>query len=481
MYIDAKMVQEIAVVGAGPAGLTAAYQLAKAGAQVEVFEGSHAVGGMARSFPLWGQIVDLGPHRFFSSDPRVNRLWLEVLGTDYEMIGRLTRIYYNQTFFHYPLKPLNALAGLGPASAAACVASYAWARIRPPSDTSGFDNWVVSRFGRRLFEIFFKSYSEKLWGIGCDELDSDFAAQRIKKFSLSEAMKSALGLGRSRQHKTLVDEFAYPRLGAGMLYERMAEKVTALGGNIHLGAPVQSVLPSRIGAERPALVLADGTKKSFDHVISTMPLTLLVERMGAPTQILEHARALRFRNTILVYLRITAEALFPDQWIYIHAKELSTGRVTNFSNWSGGIRNAERDTILCLEYWCYDDDAIWQEDDSALVDLATREILQTGLVKAEQVTAGHVLRVPKCYPVYSRGYKEHLKPVEQFLSGITGITAIGRYGAFKYNNQDHSILMGILAAENITGAACHDLWSLNTDYEYQEASRITATGLKLSA
>lgn len=478
--INVKTRRKIAVIGAGPAGLTAAYQLAKSGIEVEVFEAGQSVGGMAKSFPLWGQIVDLGPHRFFSSDPRVNRLWLEVLGSDYEMISRLTRIYYNRTFFHYPLKPINALVGLGPIEAVSCVASYAWSKVRPPKDTAAFDDWVISRFGQRLFEIFFKSYSEKLWGIQCDQLDSDFATQRIKKFSLFEAIKSALHLNQVGRHKTLVDEFAYPRLGAGMLYERMAEEVIALGGRINFDTPIHSVTPGNTDVDRPKLIMTNGSERSFDHVISTMPLTLLVERMSAPAKILEHSRSLRFRNTILVYLRVTAEFLFPDQWIYIHAKELRTGRVTNFRNWSEGIRKGEKDTILCLEYWCYDKDPIWQQNEQALINLATREILETGLLKSGQIAAGHVLRVPKCYPVYSRGYKKHLKPVEEFLSSISGITAIGRYGAFKYNNQDHSILMGLLAAENVTGVGCHDLWALNTDYEYQESSRITSTGLQFS-
>lgn len=474
------MTQSVAVVGAGPAGLTVAYQLAKAGISVEVFEAGIAVGGMARSFPLWGQIVDLGPHRFLSSDPRVNRLWLEVLGRDYDMVSRLTRIYYSQTFFHYPLQPFNALAGLGVIKAALCVASYAWSRINPPADTSSFDGWVVSRFGRRLYEIFFKSYSEKLWGIPCEQLDADFASQRIKKFSLLEAIKSAAKMERRGKHKTLADEFAYPREGAGMLYERMREKIAAMGGRIHLNAPVEAVFPGTLGTEDPKISFAGGASKSFDHVVSTMPITQLVARMGAPPDVLEHARSLRFRNTILVYLRIAGESLFPDQWIYIHSRGLRTGRVTNFRNWSPGICKGEPDTILCLEYWCYDDDAVWKAEDRDLIDLATREIVSTSLVQEGRVIAGHVLRVPKCYPVYSRGYKQHLKPVEEYLSSCAGITAIGRYGSFKYNNQDHSILMGLLAAENISGVGQHDLWELNTDYEYQESSRITSTGLQLA-
>ena len=472
------MPKKIAVVGAGPAGLTAAYQLAKMGAAVEVFEADSRVGGMAKTIDLWGQRVDFGPLRFFSSDPRVNRLWVEVLGTGYEMVARLTRIYYRKTFFHYPLKPLNALARLGLSEAVNCLASYARARISPPPDTSTFEGWVVSRFGRRLFEIFFKSYSEKLWGIACSEIDADFAAQRIKNFSLLEAIKSALGPRKGAKHKTLVDEFAYPRLGAGMLCERMAQRIVDMGGTIRLGAKVMSISRSGAGGKAVQVELSDGTVTAYDHVVSTMPLTILVEQLNAPQEVLAHARSLRFRNTILVYLCVDAESVFPDQWIYIHAKELRTGRVTNFRNWSSGIRNGSKETILCLEYWCYDEDQIWQETSETLVEIATREIGSTGLVRREQVKKGHVVRVPRCYPVYARNYRAALGPVEQFLSGVPGITPIGRYGAFKYNNQDHSILMGLLAAENIAGGARHDLWSLNTVYEYQEACRITATGLQ---
>ena len=471
--------KKVAVIGAGPAGLTAAYELAKRGIRVDVYEAETKVGGMAKSIELWGQFVDLGPHRFFSSDPRVNRLWLDLIGSEYEMINRLTRIHYNNTLFNYPLNPLNALSGLGAPEAMRCVLSYAMAQMRPPSDLSTFENWVVSRFGRRLFEIFFQSYSEKLWGIPCDELDSDFAAQRIKKFSLFEAIKAAFIPDRTGKHKTLADEFAYPRRGAGMLYERMAERIAEMGGTLCLGTKVNSVRPAAPDVGSPEIDV-DGVRKKYDHVISTMPITRLVAQMNAPEAVQGHARALKFRNTILVYLRVAAENLFPDQWIYIHSRELKTGRVTNFRNWSLDIQNARPETILCLEYWCYDHDAVWREDQQALIELATSEIGQAGFVTKEAVLEGHVLRIPKCYPVYFRGYKDRLKPVQQFLSGIGDITAIGRYGAFKYNNQDHSILMGLLAAENISGEASHDLWALNADYEYQEASRITATGLQIT-
>ena len=464
----------VAVIGAGPAGLAAAYSLATRGMPVDVFEAGPSVGGMARTIPLWGQLVDLGPHRFFSTDPRVNRLWLEVLGGDYRMVSRLTRIYYNGRFFLYPLKPGDALRGLGIIEAVRCVSSYGQARLFPPADTSTFEGWVVSRFGHRLFNIFFKSYSEKLWGIPCGDLDADFAAQRIKKFSLSEAIKAALKPLPSQAHKTLVDEFAYPVLGAGMPYERMARRIGEIGGRVHLRQAVRALQPAGGGWQ---LRLADGSLHGFDHVISSMPITLLLEAMSAPETVMHHARARRFRNTILVYLRVAAESPFPDQWVYVHSTRLKTGRITNFSNWVPSIGQGQTDTILCLEYWCYPEDGLWSERDGDLITMATDEIYQSGLIPPATITDGHVVRVPRCYPVYARGYKSHLKPVEDFLSEQHGLTAIGRYGAFKYNNQDHSILMGLLAAENIADGAGHDLWALNTDYEYQEASRITATGL----
>src|SRR5579864_7555731 len=260
----------VAIIGAGPAGITAAYQLVKSGIRTEVFEAAPSVGGLARTIDLWNQKVDLGPHRFFSSDPRVNKVWLEVMGEDYEMVNRLTRIYYKGRFFYYPLKPFNALANLGVLEAMRCMTSYGVQRFRRCNEQDCFEEWVVRRFGRRLFEIFFKTYSEKLWGISCKDLDADFAAQRIKKLSLIEAAKNALNFGRQK-HATLVDRFAYPHQGTGSVYERMAARVEAGGGAVFVKRPVKKVL--REGRRVTGLELADGTREAFDHVISTMPLT----------------------------------------------------------------------------------------------------------------------------------------------------------------------------------------------------------------
>lgn len=467
----------VGIIGAGPAGITAAYQLAKGGAHVEVFEAGDSVGGLCRTIDLWGQKVDLGPHRFFSQDQRVNDVWLDVVGPDYHMVDRLTRIYYQDRFFHYPLKPGNALWNMGLGNAARCMTSYLKERFRPSAHgAETFESWVVSRFGRRLFEMFFKSYSEKLWGIPCDQLDADFAAQRIKKFSLGEAIKAALGIGGAG-HKTLVDQFAYPTGGTGMVYERMAQRVRALGGAVHCNAPVRRLI--HFDGQVKGIELIDGHIEPFDHVISTMPLTLLVKGLGdLPAEVQRGVEQLRFRNTILVYLNVDRTDLFRDQWLYVHSPELGTGRVTNFRNWAPEICGNSPTSILCLEYWCYDEDAIWKESEQKLIERASQEIRATGLIGDANILDGHVQRIRRCYPVYSQGYKKHLLPVVSHLREYENLQVIGRYGAFKYNNQDHSILMGVLAAENLLRGADHDLWGVNTDSDYQEAATVAKAGLE---
>ncbi|MEL7529910.1 MAG: FAD-dependent oxidoreductase [Bacteroidota bacterium] len=468
---------KVAIIGAGPAGLTAAYQLSKeSGIDLTVYEASAQVGGLSRSLELWGERVDLGPHRFFSSDRRVNELWLEVVQKDYVIIDRLTRIFYKDRYFHYPLKAFDALQKLGIFEAARCVLSYGQEKLSPTPLNGSFENWVVHRFGRRLFEIFFKTYSEKLWGITCQDLDADFAAQRIKKLSLWEAVKNAINEGRGNQHKTLVDQFAYPTHGSGMVYERMAEAIVANGGTLYLNRPVHKAIMK--DGKITGLELEDGSIEEYDHVVSTMPLSLLVSRLlEAPDSIKEAAKALKFRNTILVYLEVEGAEHFPDNWLYVHSDNLEMGRITNFSNWLPNEKRAH--SILTLEYWCYPEDARWSENDNSLIELAKKEIRETGLIGEAKIKQAMVYRIPKCYPVYKKGYKNQLEPIEAYLKSLPNLSVIGRYGAFKYNNQDHSILMGLFAAENIISNQKHDLWGINTDYEsYQEEAIITETGLQ---
>lgn len=470
--------RRVAVIGAGPAGLTAAYVLAKKGVAVDVYEASPFVGGMARSIEMWGQTVDIGPHRFFSSDPRVNALWLDVIGTDYRMVNRLTRIFFRNKFYYYPVKAGNALKNLGLFEAIRCLVSYMWQRLKPGRNDLGetFESWVIARFGKRLYRHFFKTYSEKLWGVSTSDLDSDFASQRIKKLSLGETVKNALFGGGAEKHKTLVEQFAYATGGTGQVYERMSDYVKNHGGNVYLGTPVDSLITSDETVQ--GIKLASGELREYDEVISSMPITLLVGRLpNVPPEVEKASKSLRFRNTVIVYLQVDARNIFPDNWIYIHSAELRTGRITNFRNWVPDITNGKPEAILAMEYWCFDEDDFWHWDDTRYVELAREEIVKTGLLESNQILDGKVVRVPKCYPLYRRGYKDQLCLVEDHLRRYEHLQVVGRYGAFKYNNQDHSILMGLLAAENITEDAQHDLWNTNSDDEYQESSRIVATGL----
>jgi len=464
---------KVLIIGAGPAGLSCGYELAKAGTDVEVYEASPFVGGMARSFDLWGQRVDLGPHRFFSREKHINGFFTTLIRDDYTLVNRLTRIYYHNRFFHYPIRLFNVLKNLTPATIVQILWEYLRIRIFPYKNPATFEEWVSNRFGRKLFEIFFKHYSEKLWGIPCSKIDADWAAQRIRSLSLWEAMISAVFGNRGNRHKTLLDQFAYPNNGTGTLYERATEFIRAHGGKVFVKTPVKSVIQDA-GSRVTGIVLSDGSVVNADYVVSTMPLTLLVKGLReVPADVVAAAEKLYFRNTILVYLEVDSMELFSDNWIYVHSPEVKHGRITNFRNWSRELNRDKKTTILCMEFWAFDNDPIWKDRDENIAELAEKEIRLLKLVPPQtEILNSYILRVPRCYPVYETGYQEHLKKLENYIDTVEHLIPIGRYGAFKYNNQDHSILMGILAADKITRGLDTDLWKINTDVEYQEEARI---------
>ncbi|MGI5236870.1 FAD-dependent oxidoreductase [Dactylosporangium sp. CA-139066] len=445
----------VAVIGAGPAGATAAYCLAKAGAEVDVYEASGGVGGMARSIELWGQTVDIGPHRFVSSDQRVNELWLEVIGGDYEMVRRHSRVLVNGRLYHYPPRPREALAALGPLEAARCLASYA-GRPRDPGGT--FASWATARFGERLYRHGLAAYAEKIWGRPAEELDAELARQR---------------LGDPAEH---AGEFPHPRQGTGEVYARMCEHVEKQGGRVHLDTPVARLVLD--GDRVTGVQLNSAEIVEHDHVVSSMPLTALAARLpGVPEEVAAATARLAFRNSVVVYLRTTAESVFPDTWLYVPGPELRAGRITNFDNWVPSTKRGERETVLALEYWCDPGDDFWRWDDERYVALARRELASTGLAEAGEIIDGEVMRVPKSCPVYRRGFRDDLRVIAGHLRRLRGLQVIGRYGAFRYNSQADSILMGLLAAQNVTAGAGHDLWSLDGHDPRAGGTRITATGL----
>lgn len=463
------------IIGGGPAGLTTAYELSKLGMSSVVLEADDQVGGISRTANYQGYRFDIGGHRFISKVPYVNQLWQEILNDDFLLRPRLSRIHYQGHFYDYPLKALNALAGLGPVEAFLVCLSYTKAKFFPSRDESNFEQWVANRFGYRLYNIFFKNYTEKVWGIPCAEISADWAAQRIKNLSLSEAVRNALfGNGHVNNGKvitTLIEQFHYPRLGPGMMWEQcerlLAENASPTIRNtrvervLHKNGQVQSVL-ARNGSN-------ELTEFSGDQFVSTMPLRELIHALhpGPPDDVLQAANRLRYRDYLTVVLILEREEVFPDNWIYIHTPEIKMGRIQNYKNWSPDMVPDSSKSSLGLEYFLWDNDEEWNWPDEQLIDLGIRECTQLGLIEPSEVADGTVVRMKKAYPVYDRDYHLTLSTLRQYIETFSNLQTIGRNGLHRYNNQDHSMLTGVYAARNITGET-NDVWSVNTEMAYHE-------------
>jgi protoporphyrinogen oxidase len=468
---------EAIVAGGGPAGLTAAYELTKHGKPCVVLEADpRMVGGISRTDQYKGYRFDIGGHRFFSKSQEVNRLWREILGAEFLTRSRLSRIYYDRKFFHYPLKPVDALWKLGFARSCRIVASYLKARLAPISPERSFEDWVVNRFGRELFEIFFKSYTEKVWGMPTSTISADWAAQRIKDLSLVRAVTSALVGGwlsrRGEVIKTLIDQFHYPRLGPGQMWEVARDRVRAGGGAVHLDRRVVRV--EHDGQRVTAFVArgADGRQTRYlgRHFLSTMPVGELISALSPPppSEVIDAARALKYRDYLTVVLIVDRAETFPDNWIYIHEPRVHVGRIQNFKNWSPDLVPDQAKTSLGLEYFCFEGDHLWARPDSELIELGRSEIEAIGLARASEVIDGCVVRMPKAYPVYDDEYQTHLATIRTWLKALPNLELAGRNGMHKYNNQDHSMMTALLAARNILGLGSFDTWKVNTDAEYHE-------------
>lgn len=457
------------VLGAGPAGLAAAWAWHQRGGAATVLERDTQVGGLARTVVYKGYRFDIGGHRFFTRYDRVMALWQETLGPELLLRPRLSRIFYRGRMFSYPLEPRNALRNLGPIEAARCVASFGRARLRPRGQERSFEEWVSNRFGDRLFEIFFKAYTEKVWGMPCDQISADWAAQRIKNLSLGGALRQALLKDRSGSVTSLVERFHYPRLGPGQMYERLAARIEEHGGQVWTGTSVVAL--HREGFHITAVEIERGGQRQrlpAEQVLSSIPLTHLVRALSpaAPPEVLEAASRLRFRHMMSVNLIVRGTQLFPDNWVYVHSPELKVGRIQNYGNWSPEMVPTAGHSALGLEYFTQDGDPLWSMPDAELIALATRELAATGLCSAE-VIDGLVVRAPRAYPIYDQGYEERVEVISRYLRQFDNLAAMGRYGMFKYNNSDHSILTAMLSVENIDGAQ-HDVWAVNADESYHE-------------
>ena len=472
LHAKSGQAKQAVIIGGGPSGLTAGYELIAAEIPVTVLEKHSIVGGIARTESYKGFLFDMGGHRFFSKSEAVNKFWDKLLSDRFLVRPRQSRIYYRRKFFDYPLRAFNAFRNLGLIETCLIMVSCLRWKAFPHKQEKTFEQWVTNRFGRRLYKIFFESYTEKVWGISCTELSADWAAQRIKGLSLKTAVLTALGK-KDKGIKTLIESFKYPEKGPGMMWEEVASRITSNGGEVCLNANVTGI--HRMGNK--VLSIESGGSGSQGccvhagtHFISSMPLSELVLKMDppAPENVRFAADQLRYRDFLTVCLIVDIPHVFSDNWIYIHDANVKVGRVQNYKNWSPEMVPEEGQSSLGLEYFCNEGDSIWNMPDDELVELAKQEMKSLGLLEIEEVIDGCVFRVEKSYPVYDSTYKEHLQVLREFVEEFENLQTIGRNGLHRYNNQDHAMLTGIIAAGNIINDAKNDVWAVNEDKQYHE-------------
>jgi protoporphyrinogen oxidase len=470
-----------AVLGGGPAGLTGAYTLGLRGTPAVVFEADGCVGGIAKTIEFNGYRFDLGGHRFFTKLKQIEQLWEGLCGHEFLTRPRLSRIYYDGKYFSYPLTSKDVVGRLGIWESALCALSYLWAQRKRNRNAETFEDWVTARFGHRLYKAFFKSYTEKLWGIPGTEIRSLWAAQRIKDFSLGQALLSILGLQRKHM-TTLIEEFRYPRLGPGQMWELMSDRLEERYSiPVELNHRIVEIGHSE-GRVENVVVRSNSheTEYGVDAVLSSLALQDLVRLLepAPPAEVLEAASNLRYRDFCLVALMTKQAEPFPDNWIYIHDPGTRAGRVQNFGAWSPDMVRPGT-TCLGVEYFCFEGDDIWEMPDDEAVAMATEEMARIGLVDPDTVFDGVKVRVPKAYPMYDRAYESAVSVIKDYLGTFENLQTCGRNGLHRYNNQDHSMWTAILAALNLVDGADHDVWSVNTEEVYLEEGAVVDELLEL--
>jgi len=462
---------DLVIIGAGPAGLSCGYEAIRQGQQPLILEQDSVVGGIARTVRFGDYYFDLGGHRFFTKQPEVEQIWHTILGSELLRRPRLSRIYYNNRLIGYPLRPLDCLAKLGVLQSLLVIGSYIRARLRPVAEAEDLAQWMTNRFGRRLYQMFFQAYTEKVWGMPAQQISSDWAAQRVKSLSVAEVLKNALGLAGGR-HRSLIGQFEYPRLGVGMMWRRMADFIGDGGGRIAFQHQVGQI-HHQDGQVMAVTAHTPQGRREYraSHFVSSMPLRELILSLepAAPAAVRRAAKALRYRNMITVMLIVNEPDIFPDNWIYIQSPHVQVGRIQNYKNWSPDMVPDAAKTSLGLEYYCWEDGDSWHMPQEELIALGQQECAELELINPDQVVAGTVARVPKAYPVYDRGYAQRVGTIREYLSSLPNLQVIGRNGMHRYNNMDHSMMTGLLAARNICGED-HNLWQVNVGEDYLETA-----------
>jgi protoporphyrinogen oxidase len=460
------------IIGAGPAGLTAARELVELGLRPLVIEAADKPGGLSRTETYRGYRFDIGGHRFYTKAEEILRIWRDTIGEDFLEVSRLSRILFNGRFFDYPLSLGNVIRNLGVAESARIMTSFARAQLWPHLREDTLEHWVVNRFGERLYRTFFKTYTEKVWGIPCSQIGAEWAAQRLVGLSLVAAVQEAVW--PNRRVKSLIKEFNYPKLGPGQMWERVSADVERRGGRVLLRAEAVKIHHNGNRVTGVSYRETDGVRRIIaPFMITSMSLDDLIERFTPqpPASVSAAARGLRYRDFIIVTLIVRAVGLFPDNWIYLHSPSVRASRVQCFNNWSPAMVPEPDTTTLGMEYFCTRGDDIWQRTDEELMTLARREVQELGLARSADVVDGCVIRQPKAYPIYDGEHTGHVEIIRRWLGNLTNLETIGRNGMHRYNNQDHSMLCGLYAARNVAGAN-HDLWGINTDRSYFEKTTV---------
>lgn len=470
--------KKVVVIGGGPAGLTAALELSKNNIPAVVLEADKQVGGIARTVNYKGYLFDIGGHRFFTKWDEVSQIWNDVLGNKFIERPRLSRIYYKKKFFLYPLVAKNALFGLGLFESVRILASYVKSRLMPTPKEENLEEWVCNRFGRRLYEIFFKTYTEKVWGVPCTTIRAEWAAQRIKGLSLLTAVRNAILPPKNNNVKTLIDKFQYPERGPGQMWEMLTEQLSANGYNVLMERPVVRIR-HQDGKVTSVVTTGSHGEEEFrgTDFISSMPIRELVRALdpAPPAKILEAANKLRYRDFLIVSLIVNRKEVAPDNWIYVHEPGVKVGRIQNFKNWSAAMVPDPNKTCLGMEYFVFENDELWSSPDDQLIGMARRELAELGLVKAEEIEDGTVVRMQKAYPMYDEDWSAQVDTIRAYLKEhASNLQLVGRNGMHKYNNQDHSMMTALCAARNICGAD-YDLWAINTEPEYHEEKKDSST------
>lgn len=445
--------QAVFIIGAGPAGLAAANELAECPRfKPTILEKADQAGGLSRTVEHRGYLFDIGGHRFYTEIDKIHQLWRDALGNDLKKVERRSRIYYDEKFFHYPLQKRNVLFNLGLLESLSIISSYMKSRLFPATEEKTFDRWIINRFGLRLYETFFKSYTEKVWGMPCSTIQSDWAAQRIQGLSLAAAV-TELFLGK-RQSRSTIDAFWYPVRGPGMMWEAFERRITSGGGELIFNAEATRLhhngkVITDVEYHQSGLTVI----KNVDHVISTIPINHLVMRLDPrpPESVIRAAAGLSYRSFVIVNLIINERDLFPDQWIYIHWPGVNVSRIQNFKNWSAAMVPNPETTSIGMEYFCNEGDGVWRMSDSALTEMAVSELETLGFTSELKVIDSLVIRQPNAYPVYDGLYHDNLSVVREYLAGFGNLQTVGRNGMHRYNNMDHSMMSGIQAAQNLAG------------------------------